>query len=106
LNYHKHQQVMSWMAPTGVDPTPERTTCAMMLYKQFLAEVIMKQPTVVGLDLAKQVFQVHGIDADGTVVVRKKFRRSDVIAFFNKLESWLIGIEACGTAHYWGTRCG
>ena len=62
----------------------------------------MKQPTVVGLDLAKQVFQVHGIDADGTVVVRKKLRRSDVIAFFNKLEPCLIGMEAWGTAHCWG----
>lgn len=59
------------------------------------------QITTIGLDLAKHVFQVHGIDAEDKVVVRKQLRRSGVIAFFEKLPSCLIGIEACASAHYW-----
>lgn len=57
--------------------------------------------TTVGLDLAKHVFQVHAIDADGHVVVRKTLRRAQMIPFFQKLPRCLIGIEACGTSHYW-----
>ena len=58
--------------------------------------------TTIGLDLAKHVFQVHGVDAAGKAVLRKKLRRSELIAFFTKLPSCVVGIEACGTAHYWG----
>lgn len=57
--------------------------------------------TTVGLDLAKSVFQVHGISADGAVVVRRRLRRRQVVAFFAGLEPCLIGLEACGTAHFW-----
>jgi transposase len=56
----------------------------------------------IGLDLAKHVFQVHGVDAEGKAVIRKKLRRSEVIAFFRELPPCLVGIEACGTAHHWG----
>jgi transposase len=59
------------------------------------------QITTVGLDLAKNVFQVHGIDADGDVVVRRRLRRAQVCEFFAGLEPCLIGLEACGTAHFW-----
>src|SRR5450631_1421388 len=59
------------------------------------------QVTTIGLDLAKNVFQVHGIDATEKVVVRKQLRRSQVIAFFKALPPCLIGMEACATAHYW-----
>jgi transposase len=59
------------------------------------------QITTIGLDIAKNVFQVHGIDAAEKVVVRKQLRRSQVIAFFKALSPCLIGIEACATAHYW-----
>ena len=60
-------------------------------------------PTMtIGLDLAKHVFQVHGVDATGKVAVRKKLRRSEVLAFFKGLPRSLAGIEACGTAHHWG----
>src|SRR6266403_461708 len=52
-------------------------------------------------DIAKNVFQVHGIDANETVVVRKRLRRSQVLAFFKALPPCLIGMEACATAHYW-----
>ena len=59
------------------------------------------QITTIGLDLAKSWFQVHGVDADGKVAVRRKLKRSDVISFFKSLPSCLVGIEACATAHYW-----
>jgi len=59
------------------------------------------QISTIGLDIAKNVFQVHGIDANETVVVRKRLRRSQVLAFFKALPPCLIGMEACATAHYW-----
>lgn len=69
----------------------------------------MNKLSAVGLDLAKNVFQVHGIDADGEVVVRKRLRRSEIRKYFARLEPCLIGMEACGGAHYWSrelTRLG
>ena len=59
------------------------------------------QITTIGLDIAKNVFQVHGIDAAEKVVVRKRLRRSQVLAFFKALPPCLVGLEACATAHYW-----
>lgn len=59
------------------------------------------QVTTIGLDLAKNAFQVHGVDADGGVVVRKKLRRVDVLAFFSTLPPCLVGVEACASAHHW-----
>ena len=59
------------------------------------------QITTIGLDLAKHVFQVHGVDATGAVGVRKALRRAQVLPFFAKLPPCLVGIEACGTSHYW-----
>ena len=59
------------------------------------------QISTIGLDLAKTVFQVHGIDANEKVVVRKQLRRSQVLAFFKALPPCLVGLEACATAHYW-----
>jgi transposase len=61
----------------------------------------MNKISVIGLDLAKNVFQVHGTDFTGEVVVRKQLKRSQLRQFFAKLEPCLIGIEACGGAHYW-----
>jgi len=57
--------------------------------------------TTIGLDSAKSVFQVHGVDATGQVVVRKSLRRSQMLPFFAKLPPCLVGIEACGTSHHW-----
>jgi transposase len=57
--------------------------------------------TTIGLDLAKQVFQVHGIDAAGGVVVAKAVTRNKLLAFFASLPPCLVGMEACGSAHYW-----
>lgn len=61
----------------------------------------MDQPITIGLDLAKSVFQVHGVGADGAVVVCRQLRRSQVLAFFGRLEPCLVGMEACAGAHYW-----
>jgi transposase len=60
------------------------------------------QTAVIGLDLAKNVFQVHGIDDSGQAAVKRKLRRSEVLPFFAELDAALVGIEACHTAHYWG----
>lgn len=57
--------------------------------------------TTLGLDLAKNVFQVHAISSTGEVVVRRALRRAQVIPFFNKLPPCLVGMEACGTSHHW-----
>jgi transposase len=56
----------------------------------------------IGLDLAKNIFQVHGVDAAGEVSVTKRLRRSQMLEFFAGLKPCLVGIEACPTAHYWG----
>ncbi len=61
----------------------------------------MKEITTIGLDTAKSVFQVHGVDADGEVVVRKQLKRRQVLSFFGKLAPCLVGLEACSAAHHW-----
>jgi transposase len=63
----------------------------------------MKASTI-GLDLAKKVFTVHGVDEGGTVVVQRTLRRAQVLAFFARLERCLVGMEACGGAHDWARR--
>ena len=62
----------------------------------------MDKISTIGLDLAKSVFQVHGIDAAGQVLVRRQLRRAEVVAFFAELPPCLVGMEACATAHHWG----
>ena len=57
--------------------------------------------STIGLDIAKNVFQVHGIDEKDKVVVRRQLRRGQVLKYFAKLPSCLIGVEACATAHHW-----
>ena len=61
----------------------------------------MSEITTIGLDLAKSVFQVHGIDDAGGIVLRKRLRRGQVVTFFAGLAPCLVGLEACATAHYW-----
>ena len=61
----------------------------------------MQTVTTIGLDIAKSVFQVHGVDAQGKVIVRRQLKRRYVLAFFQKLPPCLIGIEACASSHYW-----
>jgi transposase len=62
----------------------------------------MGQVVTIGLDIAKSVFQVHGIDAEGGVVLRRQLRRAHLLRFFAKQPACLIGIEACASAHHWG----
>ena len=62
------------------------------------------QVTTVGLDLAKNIFQVHGISADGTVAFNRSLRRSQLLPFFENLEPCLIGMEACGSSHHWARQ--
>ena len=57
--------------------------------------------TIIGLDLAKNVFQVHAINSASNVVVKRTLRRSQMRRFFEQLDPCLVGIEACGTSHYW-----
>ena len=57
--------------------------------------------TRIGIDLAKQVFQVHGVDVVGKVVIRKQLKRHQMLQYFAQLPPVLIGMEACGGAHYW-----
>jgi transposase len=62
----------------------------------------MGEVSTIGLDIAKAVFQVHGIDEAGTVLIRKRISRTKMIEFFTDLPSCLVGIEACPSAHHWG----
>src|SRR5437763_1853894 len=66
----------------------------------------MSEITTIGLDLAKHVFQVHGVDARGATVVRKRLRRGQVLAFFSRIPRCVVGLEACATAHYWARELG
>ncbi len=66
----------------------------------------MQEVTTVGLDIAKQFFQVHGIDRDGQVIVQKKLSRKDVVEWFAKLKPCLVGIESCATSTYWAREIG
>ena len=61
----------------------------------------MQAITTIGLDIAKSVFQVHGVDTGGQVVIRRQIKRRYVLAFFQKLTPCLVGIEACASAHHW-----
>ena len=61
----------------------------------------MQAVTTIGLDIAKSVFQVHGVDAAGQVLIRRQLKRRVVLGFFQKLPVCLVGIEACASSHYW-----
>jgi transposase len=61
----------------------------------------MQAVTTIGLDIAKSVFQVHGVDAEGNVIIRRKLKRRYIVAFFQKLPPCLVGIEACASSHHW-----
>src|SRR5438132_11709018 len=86
--------MMGWMAPL-------RHQCAKLVFSENHQErePSMSEITTIGLDLAKHVFQVHGIDAEGTTVLRRRLRRNQVLAFFSRVPRCLVGLEACTTAH-------
>jgi len=58
--------------------------------------------TTIGLDLAKNIFQVHGVEEDGSVAFNRPIRRAQLLKFFEKQPACLVGMEACGSSHYWG----
>ncbi len=64
----------------------------------------MKEVSTIGLDLAKNVFHVHGVDREEKVVVSKRLRRSQMMPFFRKLPPCLVGMEACATSHHWARQ--
>jgi len=64
----------------------------------------MQGVRTIGLDIAKSVFQIHGVDAAGNVVIRRQIKRWYVVAFFQKLPPCNVGIEACATSHYWSRQ--
>jgi transposase len=64
----------------------------------------MEAITTIGLDIAKSIFQVHGVDAEGNVIFRRQLKRRYVLAFFEKLPPCLVGIEACASAHHWSRQ--
>ncbi len=64
----------------------------------------MKEVITIGIDLAKSVFQVHGVDAEGAVVIRRQLRRRQMLPFFKKQPPCLVGIEACATSHHWARQ--
>lgn len=66
----------------------------------------MEKITTIGLDLAKSVFQVHAVTEDGRIAVRRALRRSQVLEFFRHIKPCLVGMEACGSAHYWANAIG
>jgi transposase len=86
----------------GVDgPLTASDRARMVSSRNTKGEPSMGEITTVGIDLAKNVFQVHGVDANGDIVVRKAVRRAQVVRFFEALPRCLVGMEACATAHYW-----
>ncbi|MCE2578250.1 IS110 family transposase [Komagataeibacter sp. FNDCR1] len=78
-----------------------RHQCAMMRSEDHSEETARMKVTIIGLDIAKSVFQVHGTDASGKCLLKKKLGRSEVISFFEKLERCLVVLEACSTSHHW-----
>src|SRR5499426_3144185 len=89
--------MMGWMAPLrhlGAKVLTGRRPAAN-------GEPSMGEITTIGIDLAKHVFQVHGVDADGSPVLRKQLRRGQLLIFFSRLPRCVVGLEACATAHYW-----
>src|SRR4030081_1588323 len=86
---------MEWTAPYGID-------CARMrLLRSQTREPSVNQIIRIGMDTSKHFFQLHGVDAAERPVLRRKLRRNEVLAFFAKLPPTVIGMEACGAAHYW-----
>jgi len=88
--------LMWWTAPAPGDESPYGDRC----YESHQGAVHMQISTI-GFDIAKNVFQIHGIDAAEKVVIRKQIRRGQVMKFFEALPPCLVGMEACATAHYW-----
>ncbi len=89
-------ELLVWTAPDGIK----------LCQKEVVADLRQRGPSVdqisrIGMDTSKHVFQLHGVDAGEKVVLRKKLRRKEMIAFYQKLPPTVIAIEACGSSHHW-----
>jgi transposase len=95
-NPYSPRGLLVWTAPYGIalcqDEAVERSQTR---------EPSVNQIIRIGMDTSKHIFQLHGVDAAEQPELRKKLRRSEVLAFFAKLAPTVVGIEACGAAHYW-----
>src|SRR6184192_229500 len=93
--------MMGWMAPL-------RHRRAKLVFWRITRnrEPSMSEITTIGLDVAKHVLQLHGVDAEGTTVLRKRLRRGQVLAVFSRLPRCMVGLEACATAQYWARELG
>jgi hypothetical protein len=87
----------------GVDDarSRHRSAIGLSLQSESPEGIVHMQISTIGIDIAKNVFQVHGVDAHGKVVLTRQLRRKQVLEFFAKLGPCLIGMEACATAHHW-----
>src|SRR5436190_17122529 len=95
------------MMSDGVDGPLAASRCQLVFLENHQErEPSMSEITTIGLDLAKHVFQVHGVDAQGTTVLRKRLRRGQVLAFFSRIPRCVVGLEACATGHYWARELG
>src|ERR1035438_8556803 len=74
---------------------------ALLKLPRFGEEQPMQTIATIGFDIAKSVFQVHGVDAGGQVVIRRQLKRRSILTFFQKLSPCLVGIEACASSHHW-----
>src|SRR6266540_1559125 len=90
--------LMLWTAPP---PARKCHGCGCCEGPHDSEEPHMQTVTTIGLDIAKSVFQVHGVDAASNVIVRRQLKRRYVLPFFQKLPPCLIGIEACASSHHW-----
>src|SRR6266446_1825954 len=92
---------MGWMAPL-------RHRRAKLVFWRITRnrEPSMSEITTIGLDAAKHVFQLHGVDAEGTTVLRKRLRRNQLLGFFSRVPRCVVGLEACATAQYWARELG
>jgi len=93
--------------PIGIDDvTPDGIFVPRWVCEDPQRRTVMSEITMVGLDLAKNVFQAHGADASGRVALRKKLRRDQVLAFFGQVRPCVVAMEACGGTHFWGREIG
>ena len=88
---------MLWTAP----PPASRCAKVAVFWRTAREEPSMNEISIIGLDIAKNVFQVHGIDSFGQPIVRRQLKRGRVLGFFGKLSPCLVGMEACATSHHW-----
>src|SRR5947207_8272327 len=95
------------MMSDGVDGPLAASRCQLVFLENHQErEPSMSEITTIGLDLAKHVFQVHGVDAQGTTVLRKRLRRGQVLALFSRIPRCVVGLEVCATGHYWARELG